>query len=80
MMDQDCVWKYAEYSTFYVESDSFKYRLNITGYSGDAGTYAILFYANENKTRICSFRYQNIDVFKCFVFQFSKVNSVTCTT
>ncbi|XP_052681262.1 ficolin-1-like [Crassostrea angulata] len=37
MVDQDCVWKYAEYSTFYVESDSFKYRLNVTGYSGDAG-------------------------------------------
>lgn len=40
MMDQDCIWKYAEYSTFYVESDSFKYKLNVTGYSGDAGTYS----------------------------------------
>lgn len=40
MMDQDCIWKYAEYSTFYVESDSLKYRLSVTGYSGDAGTYS----------------------------------------
>lgn len=39
MMDQDCVWKYAEYSTFFVESGSFKYRVNVTGYSGNAGTF-----------------------------------------
>lgn len=39
MMDHDCVWKYAEYSTFFVESGSFKYRVNVTGYSGNAGTF-----------------------------------------
>lgn len=43
MMDQDCVWKYAEYSTFNVESGSFKYRLNINGYSGNAGIVSLVF-------------------------------------
>lgn len=37
LMDYDNVWKYAEYSTFHVESDSFKYRLHVNGYSGNAG-------------------------------------------
>lgn len=37
MMDHDCVWKYADYSTFYVESGSSKYRLHINGYSGNSG-------------------------------------------
>ncbi|XP_065930298.1 ficolin-2 [Magallana gigas] len=36
MMDHDCVWKYAEYSTFYVESENWKYRLHVNGYSGNA--------------------------------------------
>nr|XP_034309687.1 ficolin-1-like [Crassostrea gigas] len=36
-MDHDNVWKYAEYSTFNVESGSFKYRLHVNGYSGNAG-------------------------------------------
>lgn len=38
MMDPDCVWKYAEYSTFYVQSGSSKYKLLVSGYSGNAGT------------------------------------------
>lgn len=38
LMDHDCFWKYAEYSYFYVESDSNKYKLHVNGYSGDAGT------------------------------------------
>lgn len=37
MMDHDSVWKYAEYSTFNVESGNFKYRLHVNGYSGNAG-------------------------------------------
>nr|XP_034309688.1 ficolin-2-like [Crassostrea gigas] len=37
MMDHDCVWKYAEYSTFYVQSGSSKYKLQVNGYSGNAG-------------------------------------------
>lgn len=41
MMDQDCIWKYAEFSTFYVESGSFKYRLHVDGYSGNAGTLSL---------------------------------------
>nr|XP_034309492.1 fibrinogen-like protein 1 [Crassostrea gigas] len=36
LMDHDCIWKYAEYSYFYVESDSNKYKLHVNGYSGDA--------------------------------------------
>nr|XP_022310543.1 ficolin-2-like [Crassostrea virginica] len=36
MMDHDCVWKYAEYSMFYIEDAANKYRLHIGGYSGDA--------------------------------------------
>ncbi|XP_065928776.1 ficolin-2-like [Magallana gigas] len=36
LMDHDCLWKYAEYSYFYVESDSNKYKLHVNGYSGDA--------------------------------------------
>ena len=37
MMDHDCVWKYAEYSMFYIEDASDKYELHIGGYSGNAG-------------------------------------------
>ena len=36
MMDHDCVWKYAEYSMFYIEDATNKYRLHIGGYSGNA--------------------------------------------
>ena len=36
MMDHDCVWKYAEYSMFFIEDATNKYRLHIGGYSGDA--------------------------------------------
>lgn len=43
MMDHDGVWKYAEYSTFHVESASLKYKLHIDGYSGDAGIYTHIF-------------------------------------
>lgn len=39
MMDHDCVWKYAEYSTFHVESASFKYRMHANGFSGNAGIF-----------------------------------------
>lgn len=39
MMDHNCVWKYAEYSTFYVESENWKYRLHVNGYSGNAGIF-----------------------------------------
>lgn len=41
MMDHDCVWKYAEYSTFYVQSGSSKYKLQVSGYSGNAGTVCL---------------------------------------
>lgn len=60
MMDQDCIWKYAEYSTFSVESDSFKYRLSVTGYSGDAGTYSFIFI--EIKTK-CGFVLLDIKIY-----------------
>lgn len=39
MMDHECVWKYAEYSTFNVESSSLKYKLHENGYSGNAGIF-----------------------------------------
>lgn len=39
LMDHDCIWKFAEYSNFYVESKSSKYRLHVNGYSGNAGMY-----------------------------------------
>lgn len=39
MMDDDGVWKHAEYSTFYVDSGSSEYRLNVSGYSGNAGIF-----------------------------------------
>lgn len=37
LMDHDCVWKYAEYSYFNVESAISKYRLHVNGYTGNAG-------------------------------------------
>ncbi|XP_056019603.1 ficolin-2-like [Ostrea edulis] len=37
LMDNAGVWKYAEYSTFTVDNEANQYRLNISGYSGDAG-------------------------------------------
>lgn len=39
MMDHDGVWKHAEYSTFYVDSGSFEYRLNVSGFSGNVGIF-----------------------------------------
>lgn len=39
LMDHDCVCKYAEYSHFYVESGSSKYRLYVDVYSGNAGIH-----------------------------------------
>lgn len=37
LMDYTGEWRYAEYSTFLVESEANKYRLTISGYSGNAG-------------------------------------------
>ncbi|XP_061185514.1 ficolin-2-like [Saccostrea echinata] len=37
LMDHDCVWKHAEYSTFYIEGATSEYRLHVSGYSGNAG-------------------------------------------
>ncbi|XP_062578876.1 ryncolin-1-like [Saccostrea cucullata] len=37
MMDHDCIWKYAEYSTFAVDNEHKKYRMHVSGYNGTAG-------------------------------------------
>ena len=43
--------RYAEYSTFNVDSAVDKYRLTITGYSGDAGK---LLYSNASWIHYCN--------------------------
>ncbi|XP_062574443.1 ficolin-2-like [Saccostrea cucullata] len=37
LMDHNCVWKYAEYSNFYIDGENTEYRLHVSGYSGNAG-------------------------------------------
>lgn len=37
--DWNCDKRYVEYDTFVVGSEETKYKLSITGYSGDAGKY-----------------------------------------
>ena len=44
MMDDDCVWKCAEYSMFYIEDAAAKYELHIGGYSVNARISNLFFH------------------------------------
>ena len=44
LMDYTGEWRYAEYSTFLVESEANKYRLTVSGYSGNAGYLFIVIF------------------------------------
>lgn len=59
MMDDDGVWKHAEYSTFYVDSGSSEYRLNVSGYSGNAGIFV--------QIKVKGNVYVNLNCFICYL-------------
>ncbi|KAK2138405.1 hypothetical protein LSH36_3122g00000 [Paralvinella palmiformis] len=49
LVTYDHKWAHAEYSTFWIEPESDKYRLHVRGYSGNAGNALLAtFYYYEN--------------------------------
>ncbi|XP_048755555.2 ficolin-2-like [Ostrea edulis] len=45
LMDHTCAWKHAEYNVFHLDDASQKYRLDVSGYSGNAGD-SLLYHDN----------------------------------